>query len=186
MENKINIARLLEDCPRGMQLDCTIFNNVTLECVSDEGIWIRYIDADSKSRLIHLASYGGLELQYIETKCVIFPKGKTTWEGFQRPFKDGDVIFGRNTVCSYITIYKHFKDKISFYYYACLTSSGHFLIDNFADNLNLRLATEEEKEKLFQVIKDNGYRWNAEAKTLEKLPKFNDGDILTIGDTVYI
>ena len=31
------------------------------------------------------------------------------------------------------------------------------------------LATEEEKEKLLQAIKDNGYKWNAETKTLEKL-----------------
>ena len=29
------------------------------------------------------------------SKCVIFPKGKTTWEGFVPPckFKDGDVIY---------------------------------------------------------------------------------------------
>jgi hypothetical protein len=39
-----------------------------------------------------------------------------------------------------------------------------------------RLATEEEKEKLFDAIKSNGYKWNAETKTLEKLPKFKEGD----------
>ena len=39
-------------------------------------------------------------------------------------------------------------------------------------------ATEEEKQKLFDAIKDNGYKWNAETKTLEKLiePKFKVGD----------
>ena len=26
MENKINIAELLKDCPKGMKLDCTIFD----------------------------------------------------------------------------------------------------------------------------------------------------------------
>jgi hypothetical protein len=42
----------------------------------------------------------------------------------------------------------------------------------------LRFATEEEKAKLFDAIKDNGYRWNEEAKTLEKLvePRFKIGD----------
>ena len=41
-----------------------------------------------------------------------------------------------------------------------------------------RLSTEEEKELLFKAIKDNGYKWNAETKTLEKLvePKFKVGD----------
>ena len=36
-------------------------------------------------------------------------------------------------------------------------------------NDSVRLATEEEKEKLFQAIKDNGYKWNSETKTLEEL-----------------
>ena len=39
-------------------------------------------------------------------------------------------------------------------------------------------ATDEEKQKLFDIIKANGYKWNAETKTLEKLikPKFKVGD----------
>ena len=82
MENKINIAELLRNCPRGMELDCVSFNNVTFECVSDEGIWIKYIDSNNNSRVIHLTPYGEIELQHIKTECVIFPKGKTTWEGF--------------------------------------------------------------------------------------------------------
>jgi hypothetical protein len=41
-----------------------------------------------------------------------------------------------------------------------------------------RLATEEEKQKLFKTIKEKGYRWNDETKTLECLvePKFKIGD----------
>jgi hypothetical protein len=43
---------------------------------------------------------------------------------------------------------------------------------------NIRLATEEEKLKLFTAIQDNGYKWNEETKTLKKLikPKFKVGD----------
>ena len=45
-------------------------------------------------------------------------------------------------------------------------------------NCEVRLATEEEKQKLFDAIKANGYKWNAKTKTLEKLvePKFKVGD----------
>ena len=41
-----------------------------------------------------------------------------------------------------------------------------------------RFATEDEKQELFDAIKDNGYKWNSETKTLEKLPepKFKVGD----------
>ena len=46
---------------------------------------------------------------------------------------------------------------------------------------SIRYATEEEKQILFDAIKANGYRWNVETKTLEKLielkPKF---DITTL------
>jgi uncharacterized protein YodC (DUF2158 family) len=46
------------------------------------------------------------------------------------------------------------------------------------ENDDIKFATEEEKEKLFQAIKDNGYNWNPKTKTLEKLikPKFKVGD----------
>ena len=39
----------------------------------------------------------------------------------------------------------------------------------------VRFATEEEKQILFDAIKERGYKWNAETKTLEKLvePKFD-------------
>ena len=41
-----------------------------------------------------------------------------------------------------------------------------------------RFATEEEKQKLFDAIKENGYKWNSDTKTLEKLvePEFKIGD----------
>jgi hypothetical protein len=43
---------------------------------------------------------------------------------------------------------------------------------------DFRFATDEERQKLFDAIKANGYKWNAETKTLEKLivPKFKVGD----------
>ena len=39
-------------------------------------------------------------------------------------------------------------------------------------------ATKKQRDLLFQKIKDAGYKWNAETKTLEKLikPKFKIGD----------
>ena len=50
----------------------------------------------------------------------------------------------------------------------------------------MRLATEEEKEKLFNAINDNGYKWNHETKTLEKLPKFKVGDVIQDIDTYKV
>lgn len=43
---------------------------------------------------------------------------------------------------------------------------------------NLHPATKEQRDLLFQKIKEAGYKWNTETKTLEKLvePKFKVGD----------
>ena len=51
-----------------------------------------------------------------------------------------------------------------------------------------RLATEEEKQKLYDAIKANGYKWNAGTKTLEKLvePKFKVGDVIQDIDTYKV
>ena len=36
MEQKINIAELLKDCPKGMELNCLLYENVTLISADDK------------------------------------------------------------------------------------------------------------------------------------------------------
>ena len=83
---KINIAKLLKDCPTGMELDCTIFNNVVLDEINfdkDPDYPIRIVTKNGT--LLSLTKYGTY-IEDIDSKCVIFPKDKTTWEGFHRPW----------------------------------------------------------------------------------------------------
>lgn len=79
----------------------------------------------------------------------------------------------------HIFIYNHTTDEYGGYgCYVALTSFGNFKINKFCSGSTYRFATEEEKQKLLQAIKNNGYKWNPETKTLEKLiePKFKVGD----------
>ena len=88
---KINIAELLKDCPKGMKLDCAMFDNVTLSAVIDNRDNLFPIKIDiGANRYRYLTKTGGYDI-VPESKCVIFPKGKTTWEGFVPPckFKEG-------------------------------------------------------------------------------------------------
>ena len=94
MENKINIAELLKNCPQGMELDCAKFENVILDEVSfdkDPNYPIRIVT--KSGTMLSLSKYGTY-IEDTDSKCVIFPKGKTTWEGFVPPceFKVGDKI----------------------------------------------------------------------------------------------
>lgn len=168
MTEKINIAELLKDCPKGMELDCTMYDNVTLIQVQEDNIYPIKIETPDGSTV--LTKYGGVSYNKL-SKCIIFPKGKTTWEGFHKPFEDGDVVISdhgdihisKDNSSSYCCKRQNYFDA---------TITTHVKFD--------RLATEEEKQKLFDAIKDNGYKWNAETKTLEKLvkPKFKVGDII--------
>lgn len=182
---KINVAELLKDCPKGMELDCTILDKVILDGVNNSNDPVFPIRVRRKDGfLILLTKYG----QYFDddyAKCVIFPKGKTTWEGFVPPcqFKDGDILSYqcaglRNRT---IYIYRH-HHTMNTSYYVALGGDLEFMVNHkeghalSGNNTTARLATKEEKEKLFQAIKDNGYKWNHETKTLEVVQKFKVGD----------
>lgn len=176
------MVELLKDFPKGMELDCIDYNGVvTFEEISDCHTYpilisVTYNDECCKYTL---TKYG----QTCKTpynKCVIFPKGKTTWEGFVPPcqFKDGDVVSTGGGRYTYILKGEAIKKE---YYYAGNIYFGYCADTNYIMDNNItwyfsRLAKEEEKQKLFDAIKDNGYKWNTETKTLEKLPRFKVGD----------
>lgn len=178
MNAKINIAEILKDFPRGMELDCLLYDNVTFISVDDDKNEIFTIKVSrSDGCEIYLTKYGQYECMD-DAKCVIFPKGKTTWEGFHRPFKDGDIVaYDGEPYRNHLQIFI-FKDKKE----NNTLSNCYLMLDG--DELDLeegmyyvtRFATEEEKQKLFDAIKDNGYKWNPETKTLEKLPRFKMWD----------
>ena len=150
MEKKINLVKLLKDCPKGRELDCTMYDNVKFDYILEGNAFP--IKVDSPTGQISLDKYGCYSNNKY-AKCVIFPKGKDSWEGFKCPFKDGDIVAtntgnwiaitegGERGKC--IPVYCVFKYNSEFEAY-CKTKK------EFAFN---RLATEEEKEKLFQIIK---------------------------------
>lgn len=91
-------------------------------------------------------------------------------------FKDGDICYSNNGCVKIIFIYKKVLSGNSIYCYSSLNSLNH--LDKETDwinsNGNLRLATEEEKQKLFYALEKSGKRWNPETKQIE--------DILKVGD----
>ena len=171
---KINIAELLKECPSGMELDCTMYDNVALEFVANVKEDTYPIKLKTKhGTLISATEYGCYDM-CTDAKCVIFPKGKTTWEGFVPPckFKDGDIAVTNEGDIHLL------RTKDSSY---CAYRERWEGLPKFDKTITTsirveRLATEEEKAKFFDVIKANGYKWNEETKTLEELPKFKVGD----------
>ena len=171
-----NIAEILKNCPKGTKLYSPIFGECELLKIYT-GLGF---DVINETGNIFNLSYDG---RYnLNGECCIFPsKDNRDWDKFQIPFKDGDIITCTNSICSFVAIFKEMNTDTTFRRYVSLTldDKRQFLIkESWSDFKNPRFATEEEKQKLFDTIKANGYKWNGETKTLEKLiePKFKVGD----------
>lgn len=94
-KQKINIAKLLKYCPGGMCLDCTMVEGLEFDEIVDAyfPIRCRIKNPNGGYNVYNFTEYGCWTTDDF-AKCVIFPKGKTTWEGFVPPckFKVGDII----------------------------------------------------------------------------------------------
>lgn len=99
-------------------------------------------------------------------------------------FKDGDVVFYRyGEDATTIAILQGEVDTISKYLfiedYVSLDSVEGLLLDsNYADSAtDVRYATEEEKQKLFDALANEGKTWDAEKKAvvdLKWMPNVDD------------
>jgi hypothetical protein len=182
---KINIVELLRDCPKGMELDCINYDGVvTFEEISNCSDYPIKITVKYNNECVtHTLTKYGQTCISPYNKCIIFPKGKTTWEGFTPPCqfkdwtiqdaKDGDVVsYDDGWTCIFKCIH-----GIWYSSYCFITRDGEFHTGyedhsvNSTINGKVHLATKKEKKKFFQTIKDNGYKWNPETKKLEKLIK---------------
>lgn len=176
----INIAELLRNCPKGTELYSPIFGDVYLDEIRPHLAVVVRTSDEQKEEFSYDGRFG------INGECMLFPsKENRDWSTFQRPFKDGDVLAYQHPDNTNPSIYIHkYSRKLNTAFYVALNGKGSFYVRGKDGNAlhgndpSARFATEEEKEKLFKAIKDNGYKWNPDTKTLEKLItlKFRIGD----------
>lgn len=113
----------------------------------------------------------GATFEVIGGKLVITPK--------EQEFKDGDIVFWESKSDSEnngIGIVKSNINKAIYFYFDLVKQSGLIIDTAFVMEINViaRLATEEEKQKLFDLLENKGKKWNPETKQIE--------DILKVGD----
>lgn len=186
MEERINVAELLKDCPHGMELDCTIFNGkVAFEGIDESNSEYPIRISINLVNIEKLNCFGQYNTRSY-AQCVIFPKGKTTWEGFVPPckYKAGDVLVSQS---GNIVLLSHIDSENIVNYHCIIPTYGSFRIE---ENTNIGvgryydcvLANEQQRQRMYDRIKCSGYKYNQHINKLEKLvePKFKDGDILFV------
>lgn len=91
-------------------------------------------------------------------------------------FKDGDILHCDKTDYSVENIFiaKMHGEAIGSYAFLCLHNNKFHIADCDCDESELptiRLATDSEKQQLFDALAKEGKRWNPDTKKIEGLPK---------------
>ena len=93
MENKINIAEILKDCPKGMELYSPIYGKVGLLKV-DSNSEYSIKTVTSIDRPASFTPYGRLYETYPSAECLLFASREMRdWMKF---FKRGDVVYNKD------------------------------------------------------------------------------------------
>ena len=184
MNENLNLVEILKDCPKGTKLYYTVYGEVEFDHIANSSKYPIVFKLKDREWYESLTSEGKLDIKH-DGECLLFPsREQRDWSKFKPiyEFKDGDILSYQNVALSNRTIYiyrRHERFNTS-YYVALIGSTNPSLmvcggLALNAYDLTVRFATEEEKKKLFDTIKEIGYKWNAETKTLEKLvePKFD-------------
>ena len=177
---KVNIAEILEDCPKGTELYSPICGKCNFN-------FIQFADSTitvSNKTGVYYFAKDGTYTRAIDAECLLFPsKDNRDWSTFRKPFKDGDILTSELDGCKGNPfIFKQINSFGNAECYCAINCFGELIFnsDNWTSIKGCKLATPKDKEKLFDVINEKGYKWNEETKTLEKLnePNFKVGDII--------
>lgn len=171
----MNIAEILKYCPKGTKLYSTIFGEVIFERVSsDETYPIKVKNWNNETCVF---TEEGKYLSPYKGECILFPsKDQRDWNEFKIPVKKGDIMMQVDGTLPFIASGESTIDNYP--KYICgITDGGNFKIneDNYSWTNEFYIpATEEVKEKLFEAIKEAGYKWNSETLELERVFKSFD------------
>lgn len=141
MENKINIAEILKDCPKGMELYSPVYGTVGLLKVAGNPVY-PIMTATSIDRTGIFTSDGRFYENYPSAECLIFPSREMCdWTKF---FKRGDVVIKNGGGMAAVfdgwanDTYTEFNTTINLY------GDGNTGEEKVCDTLLFRKAAEEE------------------------------------------
>lgn len=147
MENKINIAEILKDCPKGMKLYSPICGKVEFNEIDIDNE--RHPIALKSCRgTINFAEDGHFCAAYDTAECMLFPSSKMRdWTKF---FKRGDIVIKDGGGMAAVfdgwanDTYTEFNTTINLYFN---NNTGE---EEVCDTLLFRKATEEEREQFVE------------------------------------
>lgn len=174
MEQKLNIAEILKNKPRGTKLYSMIHGKCSFEAVTDEIFKINFCTSKfglTQSGECTLIKFGNM---YDGGECIIFPSKKMRdWSKFS--WKKGDVLINSS---GFKVIFDKWanEDYTKFFGKIKVLGNSHYSYDT----AYYTLASKEEAQEFIKSIeKTYGGKLNLETLEIEKQPEFKDGDIVS-------
>lgn len=189
MEEKINVAEILKDKPKGTKLYSDICcGECVLNEVSENAI---YVDMYNKERFWYFSVYGTI-YAFPDGGVLLYPsKEMRDWEKFA--WKRGDVLVNKDGDVHIIfdgfedDTYKNFHGK------NYLWEEGGSIVnfeedEDYMQTSDFNKANKEDaQEYIHKIEKELGGKLNMETLEIEKpQPEFKDGDIVCISGMGYL
>lgn len=186
MEQKLNIAEILKNKPRGTKLYSMIHGKCSFEAVTDEIFKINFCTSKfglTQSGECTLIKFGNM---YDGGECIIFPsKEMRDWEKFS--WKKGDVLIRTNSEYC-IGIFDEWTSDDYSTFSAKYINLG--LSDNFSCSYTCKTEewekTENSKNYISEIERVMNGKLNLQTLEIQTQPEFKDGDIVCISGMGYL
>lgn len=179
----MNIAEILQHCPKGMALYSPLFGEVKLIDASPQlGIIVEKTDEDGV-KYSYTFSTKGVFFSVRGAECLLFPsKSQRDWTSFRLPVKNGDIMMTREGKRAFIV--KGEKGGAISVYCGIDTADCLRISDRLLDWTARPYipASDEAKEDLFNRLSQKGYKWNPDKLCLEKILQFKPFDKVLVRD----
>nr|DAG54153.1 MAG TPA: hypothetical protein [Caudoviricetes sp.] len=179
----MNIAEILQHCPKGMALYSPLFGEVKLKEASPQsGIIVEKTDEDGV-KYSYTFSTKGVFLSVRGAECLLFPSdSQRDWTSFRLPVKNGNIMMTIDDSRAFI-VKGEKGGRISVYcgidIADCLRISDKLLDWTAKPYIP---ASDEAKEVLFNRLSEKGYKWNPDKLCLEKICQFKPFDKVLVRD----
>lgn len=177
----MNIAEILKYCPKGTKLYSLVHGEVTLEEIKSDVTYSIKVALNDKISTYYTKD-GLFFTEYGD--CVLFPsKTQRDWSKFRIPIKRGDIMMKIDGSSPFIATGEMYHD-ISPKYICGINLLDKFQLGSAGMGWTSDFyipASEGAKKKLFNRMKEAGFKWNANTLELEKI-QFKPFDKVLVRD----
>ena len=160
------LEKQYNDCPEA----------ANIEPKFHEGEWITTTDEEGNVTTEKIIEFWGDKVRLIDINGVysLWPKHELNYYHLWTiaDAKVGDVLVDEN---NNIGLYSGEKDDLDLYWHSCIYLGcdgyfrGGFDIEGYHTYKNTKPATKEQRDLLFQKMKEAGYEWDATKKKLKEI-----------------